>query len=188
MCYGRTTMLSNQAKNHHRSGRYTTIKMSYTREKTRHRHPTTGPSVRFPQTNNLSSDVCATRDASQSVDQAGLRPGYSTTDQLYTFQHSDRGLPSGTNHFALQPLTAKGRSTRLSTAAYVGLGEIKALKNHPHSSSHGFTTQTEWQRTPTSEASSSPPSGRTRSTLSFNSFLQHIMDRRSLLLLCFEHD
>ena len=65
-----------------------------------------------------------TLDASQSVDQAGFKPGYFHDRTLFLrSNNSDREPPSGTSRFGTQP------STRLSTAAHGGPCGNKASGN-----------------------------------------------------------
>ena len=142
-----STMSSDQAKNH-RLTVVTRGSMSFTRVETRHRHPTTRRSLRFPSDTNSSANSSSNAynphwNASLSVDHAGFRPGYSTTVHTCThFSSSDTGLPGGTNstnNFGSQPLTSKRHPTQLSTATNRRLHEIKAWRSPTHKASRQTT-------------------------------------------------
>ena len=135
--------------------------MSFTRVETRHRHPTTRRSLRFPSDTNSSANSSSNAynphwNASLSVDHAGFRPGYSTTVHTCThFSNSDTGLPGGTNstnNFGSQPLTSKRHPTQLSTATNRRLHEIKAWRSPTHKCPQSCTTNDHRQRTRTSKS------------------------------------
>ena len=95
-CYDWDNQVINPSKKHHRTVKTREIHY-FTRAETRHRHPTPDPSVRSPSCTNSSANASSgglqpTPDIHQSVDQAGFRPGYSTTDHMYNtnFNSSDR--------------------------------------------------------------------------------------------------
>ena len=149
-CNDCTPKSSSQVRNHHRTSE-TPRSISYIRAETRHRHPTTEPSVRSPSCDKLfcpfirSPTTHARRPPNcltkQAADQAAPRRTTCTHSS-----NSNREPPNVTGHIG----------TQLNTTANGGLCVNRALRSHTCRYFQSFTTDSKQQCAQTSEATDSP--------------------------------
>ena len=106
----------------------------------RGRHITSDPSVRNPILHKLFRRLHVTLDASQFVDQAGFRPGYSTTERVYTLhQFRQRASDWHQPRWVAATDFKKRRWIQLNTVAHGALCENEALRSFTYRCSQSFT-------------------------------------------------